>query len=106
MRSCWIAALALSACLTFPAAAQAPTAAPIPEPPPLIDEGFEPEVTIRQENGQTYEEYRAQGRLYMVKVTPARGAPYYLVDREGDGVMVRQDVLPELSVPMWVIKRW
>lgn len=39
------------------------------------------------ENGDTVQEYRVGGQLRMVKVTPARGAPYYLYDRNGDGRM-------------------
>ena len=39
------------------------------------------------ENGDTIEEYRVAGQLRMVKVTPARGAPFYLYDRNGDGRM-------------------
>jgi hypothetical protein len=42
----------------------------------------------------------------MIKVTPPHGVPYYLVDHEGNGVMARQDVMPTLAVPMWVIKSW
>jgi hypothetical protein len=45
------------------------------------------------------------GKLYMIKVTPPHGTPYYLVDPKGDGGFVRQDLGGErsLSVPMWVI---
>ncbi len=37
------------------------------------------------DNGDTIEEYRVSGQLRMVKVTPARGAPYYMYDGNGDG---------------------
>jgi hypothetical protein len=52
------------------------------------------------------EEYRMNGKLYMVKVTPAHGVPYYLIDQRGDGSWVRNDAIggERLSVPMWVIK--
>lgn len=39
------------------------------------------------DNGDTIEEYRVGGQLRMVKVTPARGAPFYMYDRNGDGRM-------------------
>ncbi len=39
------------------------------------------------DNGDTIEEYRVGSQLRMVKVTPARGAPFYLYDRNGDGRM-------------------
>lgn len=94
-----------------PLAAQHPPALePLPEPPPMpegmTDESLEPEVVILKRGEDTVEEFRIRGRLYMIKVTPPHGVPYYLVDREGDGVMARQDVMPTLSVPMWVIKSW
>ena len=39
------------------------------------------------DNGDTVQEYRVAGQLRMVKVTPSRGAPYYMYDRNGDGNM-------------------
>ena len=46
------------------------------------------EVAVRTEpNGDVIEEFRVAGQLRMVKVTPARGAPFYLYDRDGDGRM-------------------
>ena len=45
----------------------------------------EPEVTIRQEGDRTVEEYRVNGFLYAIKVTPKTGAPYYLVAVDEDG---------------------
>jgi phytoene dehydrogenase-like protein len=52
------------------------------------------------------EEYRIGGRLYMVKVIPKKGPPYYLIDPNGSGVFVRSDLAPDVSPPMWVIKRF
>ena len=44
------------------------------------------------------------GKLYMQKVTPPHGVPYYLLDHSGDGQWVRQDSKDAgLRVPMWVI---
>ena len=82
----------------------------VPPPPPEMapfDAALEPQVTIRKQGPDTVEEFRIQGRLYMMKVTPAHGVPYYLVDEKGDGSMVRRDTLDSrLFVPMWVIKRF
>ena len=39
------------------------------------------------ENGDAIEEYRVAAQVRMIKVTPARGAPFYLYDRDGDGRM-------------------
>lgn len=86
--------------------------APVPEPPvlpPPVESGeaLEPEVTIIRREDATIEEYRVNGRLYKVKVTPAVGPPYYLVDRNGDGRMVRMNELQEgFVVPQWVIFSW
>jgi hypothetical protein len=52
------------------------------------------------------EEYRLNGQLYMIKVTPKHGKPYYLIDAEGSGQFRRSDLEPAVAVPMWVIKRW
>jgi len=61
-------------------------------------------VTIRKRGEDTVEEYRINGRPYMVKVTPPHGTPYYLVDRHGDGVFDRQaDLGTDVRPPMWVI---
>jgi hypothetical protein len=86
--------------------------APVPEPPvlpPPVESGeaLEPEVTIIRREDATIEEYRINGRLYKVKVTPVVGPPYYLVDRNGDGRMVRMNELQEgFVVPQWVIFSW
>lgn len=102
----------LISALALPVAAQQPPKLePLPEappPPPMIEgDEVEPEVTIVKRGEDTVEEFRIHGRLYMVKVTPPHGTPYYLVDRHGQGTLERTDTLePGLSVPMWVLKRW
>ncbi len=103
------AALLLVAAL--PAAAQQgkPALQPLPEPPPPppgyeLDPVNEPQVTILKRGNDLVEEYRIGGKLYMVKVTPPHGRPYYLVDNRGDGNFVRQDSYDSgLRPPMWVI---
>jgi hypothetical protein len=79
---------------------------PLP-PPPVLDPSEavdEPQITIKQNTEQTVEEYRSNGRLYMIKVTPKHGRPYYLVDDRGDGKFARQESLDSgLRVPMWLI---
>ena len=43
----------------------------------------------------------------MVKVTPAVGPSYYLVDRQGDGQFVEADINQRpVKPPMWVIHSW
>jgi hypothetical protein len=81
---------------------------PLP-PPPAMDNSAndEPEVTITKETDQTIEEYRVGGRLYMIKITPKVGKPYYLVDDRGDGKFARQESLDSgFRPPRWVIHRF
>ena len=76
----------------------------IPPPPGVVDPELEPQVTITHKGEDKVEEYRIKGRLYMIKVTPPHGRPYYLIDTRGDGLMRRYDDLsPNFMVPMWVI---
>lgn len=96
--------------LAVPAAAQNRPAdlQPLPEPPPppemSNDPSLEPQVTITKRGEDKVEEYRVNGKLYMIKVTPPHGTPYYLIDRRGDGTWSRQESLDTgLRVPMWVI---
>ncbi|MDO8959838.1 MAG: DUF2782 domain-containing protein [Rhodocyclaceae bacterium] len=103
--------LALLCTLALPAVAQTRPAdlQPLPEPPPpppgLIDPALEPQVTIIKRGEDRVEEFRMGGKLYMIKVTPPHGTPYYLIDPKGDGGFVRQDIGDKsLSVPMWVIR--
>lgn len=106
-----IAALLLAVASPVVAQSETPPPAlqPLPEPPPPPpgyepDPALEPQVTILRRGEDTVEEYRINGRLYMVKVTPRHGTPYYLIDRQGDGVFHRQDSLStDVRPPMWVI---
>ena len=76
-----LAALLLA--IMLPVAAQQskpPVLQPLPEPPPPppgqeLDPALEPQVTIQKRGTDMVEEYRINGRLYMIKITPARGAP-------------------------------
>ena len=107
-----LAALLLSIVLPAMAAERAGVLQPIPDPPPPppgfdLDPALEPQVTILKRGSDTVEEYRVGGKLYMLKVTPAHGVPYYLIDEKGDGRMTRQDGLDSgIRPPMWVIHSW
>lgn len=71
------------------------------------DEAVEPEVTIVETDKGTVHEYRANGHIYMVKVIPHSGAPYYLLDTNGDGELdTRQDDVRNVATPQWVLFRW
>lgn len=81
---------------------------PMPEQSPDNDT-LEPEVTIvPRKAGGSVEEYRLNGRLYAVKVKPAKGPSYFLVDGDGDGYLEsrRSDLDTPLMIPGWVLLRW
>lgn len=82
----------------------------VPPPPPgmeAFDAALEPQVTIVKTEKESREEFRIKGKLYMVKVTPAVGPAYYLVDRQGDGNFVEADIAPNpVKPPMWIIHSW
>jgi hypothetical protein len=102
----FVVASLLFAVSTLFAQTPPPARAPDPSPPPMIPvEDSEPEITIKQREGATVQEYRMNGRLYKVVVTPDNAPPYTLIDPRGDGVFVGPESpgTPQLSVPMWVI---
>ena len=84
--------------------------APLPEKIPAKgNEEDAPSVRIRtNDNGDVVEEYRQGGNVTMVKVTPTRGKPYYIMDNNGDGRLDRADA--EVAggvVPVsWIIATW
>jgi len=68
----------------------------------------EPEITITQQGKDIIEEYRINGQLYKIKVTPNKGYPYYLIDTNGDGHLNarRNDLTGDILIPQWTILRW
>jgi hypothetical protein len=108
MRRLLLAFLLIAA---LPAAAQNPSTGlqPLPDVPPpppgVSDAALEPQITIIQRGETKEEQYRVNGRLYMIKVTPPHGGtPYYLIDSRGDGTWARQESMDSgIRVPMWVI---
>lgn len=90
---------------------------PVPEPPPApnqIQDGEaiplgEPQITIIQRGENLVREYRLNGHLFAIKITPKGGRPYYLIDADGDGDMETQfqdNNDARIIVPQWVITRW
>lgn len=100
---CWLSSATYAADVQSPASKSAP-------PPPALDPSEavdEPQVTITKQTEQTIEEFRSHGKLYMIKVTPSHGKPYYLIDDRGDGKFARQESLDSgLRVPQWVIYKF
>ena len=86
-------------------------------PPPLPAEDTagsdsrelpQPEVTIIHKQEATIEEYRINGQLRYVKITPKKGKPYYLVDKDGDGQLeTRHDDLNGVPpINQWLLLEW
>src|SRR5512143_1827988 len=85
------------------AAATPPGLKPVPDGPP--GPGDAPQVTIKPSGQGRVVEYRANGKLYMLKVLPKVDKPYYLIDEKGAGQFARQDSLDSgIRLPMCVIK--
>lgn len=90
----------------FPPLEDAP---PLEEAPPLphdieMDPELEPQITIIKSGGDTIEEYRLNGELYMIKVIPRVGFPYYLGKNRGYGMDRHPgDAGNIIAVPMWQI---
>lgn len=84
----------------------------VPVPPKVIDEEdlLEPTVQIRRDDDDNIiEEYRLEGRVYMVKVTPKTGVPYYYLDEDGDGQLEMREsdkAAHPIKPAMWKIKEW
>lgn len=83
---------ALLLAVVLPVAAERPRAEPPPAAPAYVDPALERQVTIVRRGTDMVEEYRAGGKLYMLKVAPVGGAPYFLIDERGDGTMTRRMV--------------
>jgi len=81
----------------------------VPIPPKIQGEQIEPTVTIRDEEDRRIEEYRFNGQVYMVKITPRGGVPYYYIDTDGDGRLeldMAQQALNPVQPVYWKIKEW
>ena len=94
--------------LEAPPAIPAEGAAEQPLPPKIQDEQVEPTVTIRDEEGKRIEEYSRNGQVYMVKITPEKGAPYYYIDEDGDGRLETTPAkgLDPVRPVYWKVKEW
>ena len=88
-----------------------PNLEPLPDipPPPAganLESPDEPEITIVKKGEDTIEEYRINGELYMMKVTPSHGKPYYLTKDDPNSSWTNSGPNPPLIVPRWVIFRF
>ncbi|MEQ1600897.1 MAG: DUF2782 domain-containing protein [Methylophilaceae bacterium] len=111
-RFLFLLALAIAVPLRAMAADNPPKLEPLPEvpPPPNTLDGevsAEPQITIIKKGSDTIEEYRVNNELYMMKVTPFHGVPYYLLKEDQEGGWSRMEgPNPRISVPKWVLFRF
>lgn len=81
-----------------------------PPPPSKLKSGeiIEPEVNIIKRNDATEEHYSVNGQVYAIKITPASGPAYFLIDTDGDGVLetLDDDFERDISVQQWVLFDW
>lgn len=81
--------------------------APTVEPSAVTGEPVEPDITIKESGGNVVYEYRVHGVLYMAKIQPQVGPPYYMYDLNGDGILDADDRSPHnVAVPQWEILHW
>lgn len=67
----------------------------------------QPEVRIIRKKDVVIEEYRVNGRLRFIKITPSVGSPYYMVDTDGDGVLeTREDNFSNPPINQWILLEW
>jgi hypothetical protein len=66
------------------------------------------QVTIKGDSNEAISEFRINGQLYMIRITPKKGLPYYLVDADGDGNLETRwnELAPDLLIPSWVLLKW
>jgi hypothetical protein len=98
-----------SLCALFAAwtSAEPPSDAPPVALPQIADENLEPEVRIVETDRGTVYEYSTGGVVYMVRIMPAEGPPYYLLDTDGDGQLdVRYRDPNNIAIPQWLLYQW
>lgn len=78
---------------------------------PKVQKGYVPkaEITITEGDDRLIKEYRINGKLRAIKVTPQNGfPPYYLIDKEGNGEFYKigPDMGENIVVPNWILIEW
>ena len=88
--------------LAAPPSDRPPELTPVPDGPPGSDDA--PSVTIKPSSQGQVEEYRSNGKLYMLKVTPKVGKPHYLIDPTGEILYKSQGPFDALEVKRRIVK--
>ena len=67
----------------------------------------QPEVRIIKKKDTVIEEYRVNGKIRYIKITPRSGPAYYMVDKDGDGVVeTRENDLDNPPINQWILLEW
>lgn len=85
------------------------TGRPTPLPPKVEGEDPEAEVNIRRRGDRVIEEYSIGGRIYMVKIIPDNGVPYFYFDADGDGRLesrVGEDLMEPVKPAQYKLLEW
>lgn len=81
-----------------------------PELPPAIQSGEEmqPDITIIRKGKETIQEFRRNGKVYMIKIVPQVGPAYYMLDTNGDGKMdvKKNDLDKNTDINQWLLFEW
>lgn len=72
------------------------------------EEELQPDIELRDFENRTVEEYRINGNLYMIRITPKFGPAYYLVDDTGTGELdLRRTAYGrDIVIPRWTLLTW
>jgi hypothetical protein len=93
-----------------PSLEEPPAVPEAPELPAPVQSGeeMEPDITIIRKGKDTIQEFRRNGKLYMIKVQPQIGPPYYFVDTNGDGRMdvKKNDMDKNTNINLWTLFEW
>ncbi len=67
-----------------------------------------PDITITRKGQDTIQEYRRNGKLFMIKIIPQIGPPYYMLDTNGDGQMdvKKNDMDKNTNINQWLLFEW
>lgn len=68
----------------------------------------EPPVVVTPRDDSRVKEYRVNGRLYMIEITPSKGPHYFLVDTDGDGALESRHggASSGIQIPRWTLLSW
>lgn len=109
----YLLALSLVFILNLAKAEQTPDFVSVPEPPELpmqVESGeiLEPDISIIRKGKDTIQEFRKNGKLYMVKIIPIVGPPYYLINTDGDGSLdvSGSDLDKGSKIHQWKLLEW